>query len=56
MGKCVSNKIGHPFSFGFDVVTGLWQDMITTFWLIWNVLVDLAQIKGVSRCNCQHCG
>ena len=31
MGKCVSNKIGHPFSFGLDVVIKLWQDIITHF-------------------------
>ena len=37
MGKCVSNKIGHPFSFGFDVVTGLWQDMMVVSFIDTNV-------------------
>ena len=33
MGKCVSNKIGHPFSFRFDVLTELWQGLVTTLFV-----------------------
>ena len=56
MGKCVSNKIGHLFSFCFDVITELWQGFYCHFLVNLEYLVDLAQIEGVGRCYCQHYG
>ena len=57
MGKCVSNKIGHPFSFGFDVITELWQGIVATLFLVtFGIFDTLAQIGDVSRCYCQLYG